>query len=81
MESPKDTCVVAAALVGITEGIITDLDALAAALITNGISREHVGSTIRAIRDYAALHKLPGVAVATASSTPTGKSWWKRLFD
>lgn len=79
MESPQDTCIVAAALVGITEGIITDLDALASTLTTNGISREHIGSTIRAIRDYAALQKLPGLAVASAS---TGKSsWWKRLFD
>ena len=81
MESPKDTCLIAAALVGITEGIITDLDALAVTLTANGVSREHVGSTIRAVRDYATVCKLPGVALATAPSTPTGKSWWKRIFD
>ncbi len=81
MESPKDTCTVAAALVGITEGVITDLDPLAAILAANGISDEHVGSTMRAIRDCAAQQKLPGFAVATSASAPTGKFWWKRLFD
>lgn len=81
MESPKDTCTVAAALVGITEGVITDLDALAAILAANGIGHEHVGSTMRAIRDCAAQQKLSGLAVATSASAPKGKFWWKRLFD
>jgi len=81
MESPKDTCIVAAAIVGLTEGRVTDLDALAAALSSDGVSSEHVGSTIRAIRDYATLLKLPGLTAAPATSSSTASPWWKRLFD
>ena len=80
MESPMDTCAVAAAIVGLTEKLIPDLDALAGILTSNGFDRQHVGSTIRAIQDYAALLKLPASNAAFAPATPVGK-WWKRLFE
>jgi hypothetical protein len=77
MESPADTCAVAAAIVGMTEKLIPDLDALAGILSGNGLDRQHVGSSIRALQDYAALLKLPKPA---ATAAPVGK-WWKRLFE
>ena len=80
MESPKDACCVAAAIVGLTEGRIPDLDSLAAILSSNGIDRDHVGSTIRALQSYAALLKLPPSSSYPAAPT-TKSQWWKRLFD
>jgi len=80
MESPADTCAVAAAIVGLTEQRIPNLDALAQILSANGFSRERVGSTIRAIQPYAALVKLPGAVLAQASAG-AGSRWWKRLFS
>lgn len=87
MESPKDTCSVAAAIVGLTEKRIADLGELAKVLNTNGIDRAHIASTIRAVQHYAALLNPQAVAsfspppVATASPQPAAQeSWWKRLF-
>jgi hypothetical protein len=79
MEAPTDACAVAAAIVGLTEQRITDLNALATILSSNGFSQERVGSTIRAIQNYAALLKLPRVT-STYSPAGSGSSWWKRLF-
>ncbi len=79
MESPSDACSVAAAIVGLTEGRIPNLDALATILSTNGFNREHVGSTIRAVQPYAALLHLPSLSSASSGAS-TGDSWWKRLF-
>jgi hypothetical protein len=79
MESPLDTCAVAAAIVGLTEKLIPDLDALAGILSSNGFDRQHVGSTVRALQDYAALLKLPG-GHSISTAAPVGK-WWKRLFE
>jgi hypothetical protein len=79
MESPGDTCAVAAAIVGLTEGRITNLDALAKIFSDNGFSREHVGSTIRAIKNYAALLHVGSFKPYHAPVT-AGSSWWKRLF-
>jgi hypothetical protein len=80
MESPEDTCAVAAAIVGLTERLIPDLDALAGILSNNGIDRQHVGSTIRALQDYAALLKLPPSKLSHSTAAPVGR-WWKRLFE
>lgn len=79
MESPADTCAVAAAIVGLTEQRITDLDSVAKILSANGFNNERVGSTIRAIQHYAALLKLPGGKPAF-SAPGGGSNWWKRLF-
>ena len=80
MESPADTCAVAAAIVGLTEKLIPDLDALAGILSDNGFDRPHVGSTIRALQDYAALLKLPHSNYSPSAAAQGGK-WWKRLFE
>ncbi len=79
MESPTDTCAVAAAIVGLTEKRIPDLDALAGILSGNGFDRQHVGSIIRALQDYAGLLKLPQSKYAPATAGSVGK-WWKGLF-
>jgi len=78
MESPKDTCLVAAALVGLTEKRITDLDELAKILDDNGFGRERIHSTIRAIREYAAMLKIPPPHTSGAGAST---SWWKGLFE
>lgn len=80
MESPADTCAVAASIVGLTEKLIPDIGALPEILLKNGLDRQHVGSTVRAIENYAALLKVPGSKGAYAAATPPGK-WWKRLFE
>ena len=81
MESPRDACSVAAAIVGLTEGKIKDLDALATILSGNGFDREHVGSTVRAVQPYAALLKMPPLSPSSSpAKTGTPTSWWKRLF-
>jgi hypothetical protein len=80
MESPADTCAVAAAIVGLTEKLIPDLDALAGILSGNGFDRKHVGSIVRGLQDYAALLNLPQSNYASSAAAPVGK-WWKRLFE
>src|SRR5262249_48372731 len=52
MESPEDTCAVAAAIVGLTEGALRDEGAVAAALAAEGLARERVGAAVRALRPY-----------------------------
>jgi hypothetical protein len=79
MESPTDACSVAAAIVGLTENRIPDLDSVAAILSSNGIDRQHIGSTIRAIQHYAALLKLPPVSSPHPAAS-TARKWWKGLF-
>lgn len=78
MESPADTCALAAAIVGLTERRIPDLDTLAKQLLDNGIERGRVGSTIRAVQHYAALLKLP--VTSSGGHATTVDAWWKRLF-
>ena len=79
MESPADTCAVAAAIVGLTEKRIPDLDALSRILSSNGFGRDHVGSTIRAVQHYSALLNLPPVTSSRPAVGPAS-SWWQRLF-
>ncbi len=82
MESPEDTCRVAAGLVALTEGRVRDLDDLAALLAKEG-GGDRVPAVIRALRPYAAL--LAPAASGTAAPAPAEEkprpSWWKRLFD
>jgi hypothetical protein len=81
MESPGDTCAVAAAIVGLTEQRIPDFNALSTILSGNGSDREQVGSTIRAIQHYATMLNLPNLTTAPpAVSTGSKSNWWKRLF-
>ncbi len=53
MSSYDDTCDVAAGVVGLTEGALANLDALAAALTAAGRERAHVGAVVRALTPYA----------------------------
>lgn len=55
MESPEDTCFVAAGLVALGEGVVADLDALARVASEAGASRERVGAIVRALTPYASL--------------------------
>lgn len=82
MESADDTCAVAAALVGLTEGRLSDTDALAAALAGDGMSRERIGAVVRAVSPYASLlHPSSARAAQPQVSAPKpSSSWWQRLF-
>ncbi|RTL24043.1 MAG: VWA domain-containing protein [Burkholderiales bacterium] len=85
MESPDDTCYVAAALVGLTEGRLPDLDAAARALASQGLARDRVSAVVRALRPYAALLRpgtvgLPLRPGARPAAAPATGGWWKRLL-
>jgi hypothetical protein len=53
MDGAEDTCYVASALVGLREGVFSDLDQLASRLEKSGLQRGRVGGIIRAITPYA----------------------------
>jgi hypothetical protein len=55
MESPEDTCYVAASLVALTEGVAPSLNALDALLVKAGAPKDRAKATIRAVLPYAAL--------------------------
>jgi hypothetical protein len=82
MESPDDTCAVAAALVGLTEGRLADTDALAAALAADGMSRERIGAVVRAVSPYADLLHAGSARAAPphVAAVKPASSWWQRLF-
>lgn len=54
MESPDDTCHVSAGLVGLSEGVVADLDQLARRLESVGVSRDRIGAVARALTPFAA---------------------------
>lgn len=54
MESPADCCAVMAGIVALGEGVLADLDALAAALVERGHPRDRLGAVIRALTPWAA---------------------------
>lgn len=81
MESPADTCFVAAGIVALGEGVIEDLDALARIVERAGASRDRVGAVVRALTPYAALLGKDGAAphVTTAGGLPSdGSSGWRK---
>lgn len=81
MESSDDTCAVAAAIVGLTERVLPDTDAVAAALKAEGLPRERVGAVVRALRPYAALLDPNAAARVHTGGVVSGKpGWWRRLF-
>ena len=81
MESPEDTCAVAAAIVGLTERALGGVDDAASALKKNGISGSRVAEVVRAIRPYANLLDTNPAAGMSGSSVKKGSSWWKKLFE
>lgn len=54
MESPGDTSEVIAAVVGLSEGALSDLDALGRMLDARGTERERIGRVIRALKSWSA---------------------------
>ncbi|MCZ7682762.1 MAG: VWA domain-containing protein [Sandaracinaceae bacterium] len=80
MESPADTCFVAAGLVALGEGVVADLDALARIVEGAGAARDRVGAVVRALTPYAALLGKDGAAphVTTGGGLPgDGPSGWR----
>ncbi len=83
MESPEDTCAVAAALVGLTEKVLPDIAAAAQALTDNGLEKERVGSVVRALRGYADLldpQALSRVSTPSGTDASVKPVWWKKIF-
>jgi len=54
LEDPVDTCVVSAALMGLAEGALADLDEVAERVTASGAERAQVGRVVRALTPYAA---------------------------
>ncbi|WP_300451786.1 VWA domain-containing protein [Accumulibacter sp.] len=84
MESHLDTCAVAAAIVGLSEGALSGVDAVADILHAGGSSRERIAATVRALQPYADL--LDPEAVRRPQSPPAASrrgrpDWWQRLFS
>lgn len=87
MESPEDTCTVAAAIVGLTEKVLPNLDAAVTALKNNGVSGERAAAVVRALKHYADLldpHAVQKVNIHFGSPAPAPaparSSWWHSLF-
>ena len=82
MESSADTCAVGAAIVGLTEGALPDLDAMAGALKAQGLDRARIGAIVRALDSYANLlgRRGQGGAAAGIAHGSAAPGWWKRLF-
>lgn len=81
MNSSRDTCLVAAGCVALTEGVVTDLDDFASKLRAAGAERSQVGSVVRALSSYAERLGRGGVATPTANaSSPKSPSIWRKLF-
>ena len=82
METPEDTCAVAAAIVALNEKALPDLDAVVDALNNNGIERERTGAVVRALQSYA--NRLdPNSAArvhASANAAAAKPAWWRKLF-
>lgn len=74
MDDPADTCLVAAALVALTEGAAEDLDALAERLKGMGVDRRRLGGVMRAVTPYAA-------AIGRAGDTPLAEAALPRGDD
>ncbi len=53
LEDPGDTCFATAALVGLCEGVMPDLDAVARSLESEGRKRHQIGALVRALTPFA----------------------------
>jgi predicted protein tyrosine phosphatase len=82
LETPDDTCWVAAGLIALTEHVVPDLSAFADRLLTHDIDRQRVGRIIRSLAPYAASIGRAGDVTPYAShDAASGQpSFWKRLF-
>lgn len=83
MENPQDTCAVAAAIVGLTEKALPNLDAAVDTLRKNGIPGDRTFAIARALRGYADSldpEFVRKVLVDPASVPEKRASWWRKLF-
>ncbi len=83
MESPSDTCSVAATIVGLTEKSLPSLDAAAQALRQQGQSRERIAAVIRATQSYADIlnpNSTKSILSGSTSGAKPNPSWWRKLF-
>ncbi len=80
MESPDDTCLVAASLVSLCEGAAKDVDAVAHQLAANGADKQRVGAVVRAITPFAASRGRDGAQprVESGAAPGAGESGHKR---
>jgi hypothetical protein len=80
MESPADSCVVAALIVAITENPGLQAAQLVQQLAANGIEREQISSSLRAVKRYTQTLN-PDLAKTFAATQSAGSSWWTKLFS
>lgn len=87
MDAPQDACIVAAAIVGLTEGGLPSLEALATVLKDGGIERRRIAGVLRALASYAdvldpnAANRVHlSDANAGADAAAAKPAWWQRLF-
>lgn len=74
MESPRDTSLVAATLIGLTEGTYADLEALRKSLKARGVKNDQADQVYRAVADYAASIGRGGERRRTEDAPlPTGR--------
>jgi hypothetical protein len=82
MESPEDTCAVAAAIVGLTEKVLPDVETMIKTLSGNGIAKNRAAASARAITSYANLIGAPmGNVHLSSASSHRKKSWLKKIFS
>jgi hypothetical protein len=67
MESPDDTCRVAAGIVALGEGAASELDVLAKRFEREGVTRERLAATLRALTPFAASLGKDGVPLPHVS--------------
>ena len=83
MESHEDTCAVAAAIVGLTERALPDVDAVAKVLAAHGTESSRIAASIRALQPYADLLDPEAAKRAHHSASAIMDSkpkWWSKLF-
>lgn len=83
MEGAQDTCYVAAALVGLQEGVLSDVDAAARVVEAAGAEKDRIGPIVRALTPFAATLGKDGVSMprVDVANLPEGggQSFWTRL--
>ena len=84
MESHEDTCYVAAGLVALNEGVVTDIDHIARVMEEAGAERARIGAIARAWTPFAASidrDGAPSPGKGGATLPPKGgESLWRRLW-
>ena len=84
MEAPGDACAVAAAIVGLTERALPDLDAVARVLTASGEDARRVSAVVRCLESYASVldpNATHHVHLSSSGKAPAKPAWWRRIFD